>query len=505
MAGVQTLEAPRTMARASGGRFALALPQVWVAAVLALPVIRVAGGLGTLDLAYHMRAGELMLAARHVLHSDPFTYTAAGPWVDQQWGAQVVFATIYRSLGWPGLVAGFAVLLSAAFGFLFLACRSAGASPSRAASFTLAGFALGASSLALRPQLFGVVLFTATLWLVAGRRAHPRRLWWVPLLVVLWANLHGTFFLAPLLLGLAWIADEVEGNRSANTTLAVGAASLAATLVNPFGLRVWAYALSISTNGQISRLLTEWQPPNVRHVDDLIFFVSVAAVVAVLARRSRPVPWTLLLPLGVFFAVALTATRNVLWWALAVPPILAAVLAEPERGGDEAGIEALCSADPPRGAAGERSFLNTAIAGGMAMVAVTFVALSLDGAGMRTPPSQTIDAPPALTGALLEIAQPGERLFAAQRWSSWLELVAPRNPVFVDARIEVFPAEVWDDYLDVSNGREGWQSILGRWGADLVVAQRVQQAGLLPLIDADPGWIRVYEDRDGAIYRRAPG
>ena len=73
----------------------------------------------------------------------------------------------------------------------------------------------------------------------------------------------------------------------------------------------------------------------------------------------------------------------------------------------------------------------------------------------------------------------------------------------MDARIEVFPAEVWDDYLDVSNGREGWQAILGRWGADLVVAQRVQQAGLLPLIDADPGWVRVYQDRDGAIYRRA--
>ena len=229
------------------------------------------------------------------------------------------------------------------------------------------------------------MLFAATLWLVAGRRAHPRRLWWVPLLVVLWANLHGTFFLAPLVLGLAWIADEVEGAPRAGTTLAVGAASLAATLVNPFGLRVWAYALSISTNGQISRLLTEWQPPNVRHVDDLIFFASVAAVVAVLARRSRPVPWTLLLPLGVFFVVALTATRNVLWWALAVPPILAVILAKAA----DAGTDASPLIEQPRSIAGERSLLNTAIAGAMAMVAVTFVGLSLDGAGLRTPPSQT--------------------------------------------------------------------------------------------------------------------
>ena len=383
MADVQTLEAPRAVTRASGARFALALPQVWVAAVLALPVIRVAGGLGTLDLAYHVRAGELMLAARHVLHSDPFTYTAPGPWQSTNSGEHRRRSprSIGRSDGrawWPGSPC---------------CCRRRPGScswPAGPRGPHRAGRPISPwpGSRSARPawpfgrSFFRVVLLAATVWLVAYYGPTPAGCGGSRSLVVLWANLHGTFFLAPLVLGLAWIADEVEGAPRAGTTLAVGAASLAATLVNPFGLRVWAYALSISTNGQISRLLTEWQPPNVRHVDDLIFFASVAAVIAVLARRSRPVPWTLLLPLGVFFVVALTATRNVLWWALAVPPILAAILAKPA----DAGTDASPLIEQRLPAAGERSLLNTAIAGAMAMVAVTFVGLSLDGAGCAPRP-----------------------------------------------------------------------------------------------------------------------
>ena len=54
-------------------------------------------------------------------------------------------------------------------------------------------------------------------------------------------------------------------------------------------------------------------------------------------------------------------------------------------------------------------------------------------------------------------------MFNAQIWGSWFELVLPRNPVFVDSRIEVFPASVWGDYLAVSSGRQGWQRILQRW------------------------------------------
>ena len=70
-----------------------------------------------------------------------------------------------------------------------------------------AAFLVAAVALTLRPQLIGMALFAILLVLVTDRRAHPGRLWAIPLIVLAWANIHGSFFLGPLVLGLAWLED----------------------------------------------------------------------------------------------------------------------------------------------------------------------------------------------------------------------------------------------------------------------------------------------------------
>ena len=64
-------------------------------------------------------------------------------------------------------------------------------------------------TLAMRPQLFAVPLFAASLWILAGRHAHPARLWALPVLAIVWANVHGSFVFAPLLVGLALVEDVI--------------------------------------------------------------------------------------------------------------------------------------------------------------------------------------------------------------------------------------------------------------------------------------------------------
>src|SRR5205807_9474110 len=140
-------------------------------------------------------------------------------------------------------------------------------------------------------QLIAALLFAATTWAVAGRRAHPQRLWMVPGLVVLWANVHGTFFLAPILLMLAWLEDRVEKAPGRSRTLGVALVSTAATLVNPFGPKVWTYVLSISTNSTITHQISEWQPPTIRTLGGDLFYASVGAVIVILVRRTRPASW----------------------------------------------------------------------------------------------------------------------------------------------------------------------------------------------------------------------
>ncbi len=71
-------------------------------------------------------------------------------------------------------------------------------------------------------------------------------------------------------------------------------------------------------------------------------------------------------------------------------------------------------------------------------------------------------APQRLVEAVQRVAPAEARLFVTLPYASWFEYASPSNPVFADARIELFPDAVWDDYFAVADADEGWQDILDR-------------------------------------------
>ena len=112
-----------------------------------------------------------------------------------------------------------ALLVGLTFGLVLWACRRAGASDRQAALLTLAAFAISMGALALRPQLFGMLLFAAFVALVGERHRTPVALWVLVPLSALWANLHGSFFLAPAVLGIACLTDVHDKDPRASRTL----------------------------------------------------------------------------------------------------------------------------------------------------------------------------------------------------------------------------------------------------------------------------------------------
>src|SRR4029079_17496521 len=154
----------------------------------------------------------------------------------------------------------------------------------RASWLTLAAFLVSAVALGLRPQLIGMALFAIVLLLVTDRRAHPGRLWAIPIIVAVWANIHGSFFLGPLVLGLAWLEDLHDRDPGARRTLAVGIVSALAACLTPFGPAVWAYAVGLSTNPQVTQRITEWQATKLRAVPGMLFFASAGGIGVLVAR-----------------------------------------------------------------------------------------------------------------------------------------------------------------------------------------------------------------------------
>jgi hypothetical protein len=114
------------------------------------------------------------------------------------------------------------------------------------------------------------------------------------------------------------------------------------------------------------------------------------------------------------------------------------------------------------------------------------------------------ETPVAATEFLLRERLPGP-LFHAMPFGSYLVWAAqPEYPVFVDSRIELYPVEVWLDYLHISAAGCGWEERLARYGVRTLMLSPQEQPALVAAARASPRWRQVYEDTAAILFVRQP-
>jgi hypothetical protein len=471
----------------------LTVPRLWLVVVLgAIGVMGLARVPSAVDLAYHVKAGELMVAEHALPRTDVLAWTTAGrPWLDQNWGAQLVLYGIWRLGGFPLLTVVNALLAVAAWGLVAAACRRRTSNLRVVAGAVLVGYAAAVATFSVRPQMFSLLLFAAQLYLLEVARTRPRVALAIPLLMPLWANLHGAFTVGIGLLVIevaaaAWRRDRPGAVRY----LLVTAASVAGLLANPWGVRVLGYALSLPANRVVTGMISEWGPTNVRQLPGVLVLAAVGVLVVALVRAPAPqrVPEQLL-RMALLGGLAFWAVRGVAWFGLALPVALCA-LARPR---------------PPRPATADRGLpaLNGLVVAALAVALV-----------VAAPPVQRtlfdsrlelLAAPVATADWLAANPQPG-RMFNYQPWGSYLELrLGPRTQVGFDSRIELPPADRWDRYLAVVTGRWDAERLLDGWGVDHVVTSAGATPALIELLEASGRWRLAFSIGDQRVYQRVEG
>jgi hypothetical protein len=323
------------------------------------------------DLWGHVRFGADIVAARNVPRLDAYSFTSDRPWVNHEWLAEVLMFGAYRALGASGLILLKTVLVLALFVMVIRQVRPLEHVIVRDRFTVLLAIALLPRVLPVRPQIFSLVLFCALLALVtAADRGRWRTLVAVPVLMVFWVNLHGGWLVGLGVLGV-WVTctfgSRGRSRRQRAILLAVGAASVAATLVNPYGPGLWRFLYETVGFGRAD--VSDWQPiyrlPVITAASWLLVAV-VAVVVTVRARataRPASVAITALLLIGSFRVSRLDA-----FFAIAVVMLLAPMLA-PRQGT----AEVRATAPRPFHRLGRTRF----VAAGAAAIALALVPLAL--------------------------------------------------------------------------------------------------------------------------------
>jgi len=306
--------------------------------------------------------------------------------------------------------------------------------------------------------------------------------------MLLWANLHGAFVVGVGLLVIEVAAAIWRRDRSgAVRYLLVTAASLAALLVNPWGVQVLGYAVSFPANPTVTGIVAEWGPATLRQPAGALILVAIGVLVVALVRAPSPerVPEQLL-RMALLAGLALWAMRAGAWFGLALPVALCA-LARPA---------------PTRPAGAER---GVPVLSGLVLAVLAVVLV------MASPPLR-----PAMPGSLPELRaapaatatwlaanpQPG-RMFNYQPWGSYLEFrLGPRVQVAFDSRVELPSAGSWSDYHAVITGRWDAERLLDEWRVGHVVASRRGTPALVELLEASGRWRLVFSSGDQRVYLR---
>ncbi|HZE89623.1 MAG TPA: hypothetical protein VE404_08750, partial [Verrucomicrobiae bacterium] len=239
------------------------------------------------DIFIHLKLGEWIVAHGAVPAADPFSFTAgARPYVAHEWLAAVVFHLVHAAAGVNGLILFKALVVLLTAGLLVRVAFRLGATlPSILWSSILALYVASARFLE-RPHLFSYLFVAAYLLCFFEYREGGRRRAWlyaIPLLHVLWVNLHGGHVVGLLLVVVFAIGEAAEcwrGRATRDDARAVAAlvpATIAASLVNPYGWRLLVFPFELTGMRLYMENVLEWRPPFDPSYNTLTMFVFFTA------------------------------------------------------------------------------------------------------------------------------------------------------------------------------------------------------------------------------------
>jgi len=434
----------------------------------------------------YLRIGDQIAQTRSIPTTEFMTYTSGGqPATYSYWLTSIMLLGIYKAggLALTALVMGICVI--GLYALIWLCLRELKLGPVAASLILLVTALMGSNNWSTRPQIFALPLFGLTLLiLLKWQHSQNRMLWLLPIISLLWVNLHGSFILLFVLLFSALIF----GSGSSKTLALVTLLSLAATVINPYGFHLWANTTGMIGNDLIKTYSFEWQPPVNQGWQLNLFFGSllvVALVTAFSMVRVKLLWWVWFLGFG---WMALSSIRYVVWFSL-IEALLLAQLASPW-------LARIFDSRPvfPR-----RRF--NLVLGVLVLVLPLAFLPGVRQQWWLQAPEPLADTTPVQAVEWIK-AHPDlpEHLWANWVASIYMSYALPERPVWVTNRIEDFDEQIFVDNKRLLRASHDWQEILDRYSVNLLLLDQVNEKPLITAVSSSNNWIEIYHDERELVF-----
>jgi hypothetical protein len=434
-----------------------------LAALFTIPALKIPTAVADLDVWWHLRTGQWVVEHGTVPSHDPFSYYGqTQSWVAYSWLFDVLVYGCYSALDLRGIV-----LLTLVVVYLVCLCLYR-LIARRIHSFLPAVALTALAYLALmvlffpRPWLFSMLFSLLTLEVVLriqeGR--DDWRIWLLPVVYVLWANVHVQWVYGLLLLALAWVApllslvskEQCEClprpySRGWYRLVWLFLLCLLATFINPYHVRVYGVIWEYATQPLPYSVVSELQAPKFRSPSEWLMLVFFGLAAFALGAKRQWDPFGILLLVGAA-GLGFRARRD-LWVVVFAASVV------------------ICQAWEARNSrlavnafrwTRQRLLATSSIAG-----VLSFFFLYSEGAAHELLLQEIVDAhfPSSAIGVIAQRGAPGP-LYNDCNWGGYLIWTLHQKgvdlPVTIDGRTNLHGDDRLRRYFNAWNGRPGWES-----------------------------------------------
>ena len=462
---------------------AVTKPSLEHAVIAALGVggmVAVAAPMSDNSMFVHLRTGLDMVTTGAIPRTDPYSFTAPGhDWIVQSWFAEALYGLMQELLS-ENFVIVFHVLLAGATALLIALLARANTMP-RTLAAGIPSIALAWFTWTQRPLLFGLLGFAILIYVTIRRRSA----WWLLPVAWVWVNSHGSW---PI--GIAWLVafglgERIDRGVFDKRTLKYGGYFTGGVLlgaINPLGPKILIFFTSaFGDRAKSFAAIVEWGSPSFHSASG---FVTGVAIVAVLIAGFRTVvPWRHALPVLGLLLAALYSSRNLALLSVAIAPMMGNALSAGKQ------VTAQSKRDERIAAC--------------AMSVVVIVGLMIVVRSLVQDPFETKEYPVAAIDRMdaMGLLSADHNVLSRETagcYRIWRDGRQAR--VFMDDRIDMYPAAVSKDYLHLFGGDTDPMPILDKYQIDVVLWE--EDRPLSQILKRDSAWREAFTEKGHAVFTR---